>query len=241
LTRCLINRAFRVCFEHLPGCSVLFEKSLWKSNEIKEIKRVSQSKDGKHCPNCDYESAAYLDGRKEAVMAAKDGTNRGGARPGAGRKPKPLAEKLQDGQNAVALLMPEDDPFDGAEIEDIKKFLSEDQRTGDLYGKEIFEQMVDWLRKRGCAHLVSPHLLEQYAMAMARWIQLERVNSEFGFVSKHPTTGAPITSPIVTMAQGYLKQANVLFQQIFAIVSENCREPVTGNPQDDIMEKLLGM
>ncbi len=148
---------------------------------------------------------------------AKDGTNRGGARPGAGRKPKPLAEKLQDGQSATALLMPEDDPFEGAEIEDIKKFLSEDQRTGDLHGREIWDQMVSWLRKRGCAHLV------------------------FGFISKHPTTGAPITSPVVTMAQGYLKQANVLFQQIFAIVSENCREPVTGNPQDDIMEKLLGM
>lgn len=179
--------------------------------------------------------------RQEGDYMAKDGTNRGGARPGAGRKPKPLAEKLQDGQSATALLMPEDDPFEGAEIEDIKKFLSEDQRTGDLHGREIWDQMVSWLRKRGCAHLVSPHLLEQYSMAMARWIQLERVNSEFGFISKHPTTGAPITSPVVTMAQGYLKQANVLFQQIFAIVSENCREPVTGNPQDDIMEKLLGM
>ena len=222
----------------------MFEKPLGKSNEIKEIKQnriTDRSESRRYAPVIMYKSAVHDGGRKEAIMTAKDGTNRGGARPGAGRKPKPLAEKLQNGQSAVALLMPEDDPFDGAEIEDIKKFLSEDQRTGDLYGKEIFEQMVDWLRKRGCAHLVSPHLLEQYAMAMARWIQLERVNSEFGFVSKHPTTGAPITSPIVTMAQGYLKQANVLFQQIFAIVSENCREPVTGNPQDDIMEKLLGI
>lgn len=172
---------------------------------------------------------------------AKDGTNRGGARPGAGRKPKPLAEKLQDGQSAVALLMPEDDPFDGTEINEIKKFLSEDQRIGELYGKEIFEQMVDWLRKRGCAHLISPHLLEQYAMAMGRWIQLENINSEYGFISKHPTTGAPITSPMATMAQSYLKQANILYQQIFAVVAENCREKVTENPQDDIMEKLLGM
>lgn len=181
--------------------------------------------------------------RKEGgrYTVAKDGTNRGGVRPGAGRKPKPLAEKLQDGESAVALLMPKDDPFDGAEIDEIKKFLSEDQRVGELYGKEIFEQMVDWLRKRGCAHLVSPHLLEQYAMAMGRWIQLENINSEYGFISKHPTTGAPITSPMATMAQSYLKQANILYQQIFAVVAENCREKVTENPQDDIMEKLLGM
>ena len=43
----------------------------------------------------------------------------------------------------------------------------------------------------------------------------------------------------MTMAQSYLRQANLLFQQIFTIVSENSREPVTGNPQDDMMEKLL--
>ena len=99
---------------------------------------------------------------------AKDGTNRGGARVGAGRKPKPLAEKIQEGQRAVALALPEEDTFDGPEIEDIKAFLSEEQRIGTLYGKEIFEQMASWLQKRGCAHLVSPHLLEQYSMAMAR-------------------------------------------------------------------------
>ena len=50
-----------------------------------------------------------------------------------------------------------------------------------------------------------------------------------------------IGSPFVTMAQGYLKQANMLYQQIFSIVTANSMEPVTGNPQDDIMEKLLGM
>ena len=172
---------------------------------------------------------------------AKDGTNRGGKRTGAGRKPKPLAEKIQEGQKAIALAMPEQDGLDGEDVESIREFLSEDQRLGDLYGKEIWDQMASWLRQRNCAHLVSPHLLEQYSMAMARWIQLERINNEMGFLSKHPTTGAAITSPFVTMAQGYLKQANILFQQIFSIVSENCREPVTGNPQDDMMEKLLGM
>ncbi len=170
---------------------------------------------------------------------AKDGTNRGGARVGAGRKKKSLAEKIQNGQKAIALAMPIDDNLEGEEVESIRDFLSEDQRIGDLYGKEIWDQMVSWLRERNCAHLINPHLLEQYCMAMARWIQLERINNEMGFLSKHPTTGAAITSPFVTMAQAYLKQANLLFQQIFSIVSENCREPVTGNPQDDLMEKLL--
>ena len=170
---------------------------------------------------------------------AKDGTNRGGARVGAGRKKKPLSEKLQNGQTATILSIPEPPSLEGAEMPDIKEFLSEDQRMGELYGKEIFEQMWNWLMERGCAHLVSPHLLEQYSMAMARWIQLEKITSSYGFVSKHPTTGAAISSPFVTMAQGYLKQANLIFQQIFSIVAENCAEQITGNPQDDLMEKLL--
>ena len=70
---------------------------------------------------------------------AKDGTNRGGARTGAGRKKKPLAEKLQEGKTTTALSLPEKDAFDAPEIDDIKAFLSEDQRMGELYGREIFE------------------------------------------------------------------------------------------------------
>ena len=170
---------------------------------------------------------------------AKDGTNRGGARTGAGRKKKPLAEKLQEGRDATVLTMPEEDALDGPEVEDIRHFLSGEQRMGELYGQAIWDQMAAWLRDRNCAHLVSPHLLEQYSMAMGRWIQLENLSSELGFISKHPTTGAAIASPFVTMAQGYLKQANLLFQQIFSIVSANCTQPVVGNPQDDIMESLL--
>lgn len=168
---------------------------------------------------------------------AKDGSNRGGRRTGAGRKPKPLAEKLQEGKKATALVLPE---LEGVELPDIHEFLSEEQRMGELYGKEVFEQMWRWLSERGCAHLVSPHLLEQYSLAFARWIQAEKLISQSGLLGRHPTTGNAIASPFVQIAQGYLKESNLLFQQIFSIVSANSREPVTGNPQDDIMEKLLG-
>jgi len=38
------------------------------------------------------------------------------------------------------------------------------------------------------------------------------------------------------MAQNYLKQANIIWQQIFAIVQENSREPVTGNLQEHLIQ-----
>ena len=172
---------------------------------------------------------------------AKDGSRRGGKRPGAGRKPKPLAEKLQEGKKAEALSLPDIPDIEGEEMPDVKEFLSSDQRQGELKGDVVYETMWKWLKRNGCAHLVSPHLVQMYSMALARWIQLENISSELGFLSKHPTTGAAITSPFISIAQGYLKEANVIYQQIFSIVAENCREPVTGNPADDLMEKLLGV
>lgn len=45
---------------------------------------------------------------------AKDGTARGGARYGAGRKPKPLADKVMAGESAKAIELPEPPVFEGA-------------------------------------------------------------------------------------------------------------------------------
>ena len=39
---------------------------------------------------------------------ARDGTNRGGARPGAGRPRKALAEKLAEGKTAEVMMQPAD-------------------------------------------------------------------------------------------------------------------------------------
>ena len=172
---------------------------------------------------------------------AKDGTNRGGARIGAGRKKKPLAEKIAEGKAENAKIIPEPPELAGADMPDVKEYLSDEQRMGKLFGKEIYEEVWKWLAERKCTHLISPQLLEQYSMAMARYVQLEKITSEYGFVSKHPTTGAMIGSPFVLMAQNYLKQANLLWQQIYGIVESNCAEPVTGNPQDAMMEQLLGL
>ena len=172
---------------------------------------------------------------------AKDGTNRGGARVGAGRKKKPLAEKIQEGKTAKVMVLPDPLELEGAEMPDVKEYLSQDQRTGQLYGKEIYLEVWKWLAERKCERHISSQLLEQYAMAMARYVQLEKITSEYGFISKHPTTGNMIGSPFVPMAQGYLKQANLLWQQIYSIVEANCAETVKGNPQDEMMEQLLGV
>ena len=95
-----------------------------------------------------------------------------------------------------------------------------------------------WLQERGCATLINPMLLEQYAMSAARWVQLEGINSEYGFITKS-AQGVITASPFVAQAQAYMKQTNQLWYQIYQIVKENCSTTFEGTPQDDLMERLL--
>ena len=122
-----------------------------------------------------------------------------------------------------ASVMPVPVELSAVEMPDIRPYLSDDQRLGELYGNDIYKETWDWLNRWKCAHLIHTQLLEQYSMAMARYIQMERLISEYGFVSKHPTTGAPITSPMVSIAQAYSRQANVLWQEIYCPTGRSAR------------------
>jgi hypothetical protein len=76
-------------------------------------------------------------------------------------------------------------------------------------------------------------------MSVARWIQCEEAVSEFGFLAKKPT-GTVFSSPYVTMAREYMKQANLAWYQIYQVVKENCTVDLGDkSPQDDVMERLL--
>ena len=93
------------------------------------------------------------------------------------------------------------------EMPPIKEYLKEIQRDGsELGAEEVLKETLEWLDSRGAKGVVSVQLVEQYAFSVARWIHLERLISKYGYIAKHPTTGAPIQSPYVVMAQSYMKQ-----------------------------------
>lgn len=176
---------------------------------------------------------------------AKDGTNRGGARPGAGRPQKPLADKINEGNTGKRPLQVIEfknmDDLKGEEMPKPSRMLSAKQKNGKkLLAASIYKKTWAWLEKRGCAVFVSPDLLERYAMSAARWIQCEEAVTEWGFLAKHPTTGNAIQSPYVAMSQSYMSQTNHLWDEIYQIVKDNCSSEYKGDsPQDDIMERLL--
>ena len=170
-----------------------------------------------------------------------------GPKPGNGGRPKKaLADKIADGNPGKRPLTVIDFKDSAADLEgqDMPKpsaFLSAKQKDGtELQAVEIYRNTWEWLSVRGCAAIISPQLIERFAMASARWIQCEMITSQLGFLAKHPTTGAAIQSPYVAIANTYMTQANRLWSEIFQIVRENCTSEYTGaNPQDDVMERLL--
>lgn len=169
---------------------------------------------------------------------AKDGTARGGARIGAGRKSKSLDSKILAGQSAQYI---PNLPFeaDDGEVPPPREFLKSPQRSGiELKAEEIYRTTYKWLKQMGCEKLVSRALIEQYSMLYARYMACEEKVSELGYFGVHPTTKAPMTSPYVSMSQSYAKQANITWAQIYQVVKENASENYLGNP-DDEMEILL--
>ena len=169
---------------------------------------------------------------------ARDGTNRGGARPGAGRKPKALADKLKEQKKVTAMTVPPE--LKGVEMPSIREYLIEQQRDGSkLCSEEVYEETYKWLKDMQCDAFVPKQLVEQYAMTVGRWIHCEQTISKLGYIAKHPTTGAAISSPYVKMSMDYSRQATILINEITQIVKENCPQEVVNNPNDDVMEILL--
>lgn len=185
---------------------------------------------------------------------AKDGTNRGGRRVRAGDKPQALADKIAMGKAARILEAPDLRPesilragnlsgaadLSGEEMPAPSEYLSARQKDGRPLGADaLFIETWKWLVERGCEKFVNPRLVEAFAQAFTRYIQCEEAISTYGLLGKHPTTGAAISSPFVQMSQSFQKQANLIWYEIFDIVKQNCTTAFVGNPQDDVMERLL--
>jgi DNA modification methylase len=123
---------------------------------------------------------------------AKDGTNCGGARIGAGQKKKPLADKILEGNPGRRKLMvmefTDAAELEGESMPPPRDYLAAKQKNGKTtLAVEIYEKTWQWLKERRCVHLIPAQLIEQYAQSVARWIQCEECITEFGFLAKHPT------------------------------------------------------
>ena len=182
---------------------------------------------GVHCP--------------EKHMAAARGNlrnkNSGGRRPGAGRPKKPLADKILEGKTGAKKL-PQSPQTEPSEIPEPRDYITATQRQGELIAAEIRQELWNWLCERNCSSLVSMLVIDMFSMSYARWVQLQQALSEYGFLSKHPTVGTPISSPFATLALNESKQVLMLWNTIYSVVKENCADHLS-DTGDDVMERLL--
>lgn len=170
---------------------------------------------------------------------SKDGTYRGGRKVRAGNKPDSLVDKIASGRSA-RIFEPVDLEDETLFEVDDNDFLSSEQKDGKPLGADkIFKETWLWLKKRKCDQFVNPRLVESYSQAFARYVQCEEAISKFGFLGKHPTTGAAIANPFVQMSVSFQKQANIIWYEIFDIVKQNCTTNFSDTPQDNAMELLL--
>jgi len=173
------------------------------------------------------------------IGLAKDGTargNRAGNMTQAGRKP--AGAKAMPGFPAPKTTdVPED------LLESLPGFMSAAQKMGGaLLAPQVYCDTVAWLDDRGCRGAVSEIMLQQYAQACARWIQLETMLSENGFLVTNTGSGGGkkvVQSPFLVALQNQLKIVNMTWYPIYQAVRETAAARYGGLDEDEESLDLL--
>jgi hypothetical protein len=126
---------------------------------------------------------------------------RGGARPNAGRKKKPLADKLLEGNPGKRPIKTVQFANPPASVElEPPSFLSlASKETADNYptAEVIYTQLTAWLQSSGCVSLISPALMEDFCLNRRAYFECEYMNKRLGRI-----VGGK-RSPYVDMAMFY--------------------------------------
>lgn len=162
---------------------------------------------------------------------AKDGTRRGGARPGAGRPKKNKGQKPQKPESALnsAVSYPA--------LSDVEKeqFPTCREQLRGTQAEDIYYSIYKFAKDNNSEKKLPQELVELFAMSYYRWADAEKNIEKDGVISKHPTTGAPCKSPLVSVSDQYSKQAQNYWYAIWSIVKDG--DPTV--PEEDPMESLL--
>jgi hypothetical protein len=177
---------------------------------------------------------------------------RGGARKGAGRKPKPLAEKLAAGNPGHRPLKKLE--FSGRGNIDprlppdyLKVMEKRENRPGIPTPTELYMDTVNYLEPSDCLNLIPISLIADYAMAKYHLLHAQYELSKTAAVTKvekgrKKDGSSGETYEITDFAEAMLKmQKNVLatWEPIWEIVSRNSERLVT-NPEQDLMAIIIG-
>jgi len=164
----------------------------------------------------------------------------GGARPGAGRPRKSVQDAALEGKSDIQILS-----FPVAEGQDVEMPVPEYIQDNQV-ALTTLTQAREWLRVRNCLNLINAQLLFDYAWNRAMHVQCETelhgegdLNGKSAMWVCHPTTGAPMLSPIVAASQNYLRMANTIWGQVQRVIADNCTSAYDARTANDPLEIML--
>jgi len=166
---------------------------------------------------------------------------KGGARKGAGRKPKPLSEKLAAGNPGKRLLKKvefAETSYDSAVPPAYLPLLEKKKGDTVTTPMEIYRETIAYLEPSGCLHLIPAALIRDHVMANYHMVQAHYELSQSSNVGKNQKDEVVITS----FAEIMLKmQKNVLatWEPIWDIVSRNS-ERILDDPEIEMFAMLVG-
>lgn len=166
---------------------------------------------------------------------------RGGARKGAGRKPKPLAEKLAAGNPGHRPLTKVE--FSGAEnsrpkMPEYLRYMEKPALNHIVTLEEIFEKTLDHLEPSGCLNLIPVENICEYVLAKYYLIDAQYALSKTAIVALNDKKEAVITGFTEAMLK-LQKNVALTWGGIWDVVSRNSEKLLT-NPEEDLMAAIMG-
>lgn len=166
---------------------------------------------------------------------------RGGARKGAGRKPKPLAEKLAAGNPGHRPLTKVE--FGGAEnarpkMPEYLRYMEKPALNHIVTLEEIFEKTLDHLEPSGCLNLIPVENICEYVLAKYYLIDAQYALSKTAIVALNDKKEAVITGFTEAMLK-LQKNVALTWGGIWDVVSRNSEKLLT-NPEEDLMAAIMG-
>ncbi|GHU37767.1 hypothetical protein FACS1894105_10480 [Clostridia bacterium] len=156
---------------------------------------------------------------------------RGGARPGAGRPKKPLADKIIEGNPGKRDIMvlkfnPNNSKTDKSKKAKLPTYLDIVAKEGndDLpKASEIYTMFANFIEQAGCLEFVTEALIEDFAFLRRAYLECEVMNRKIGRI-----VNGGKRSPYVSMALDYQKSAMAVYIQIWQIVAQNSETKFEG-------------
>jgi len=166
--------------------------------------------------------------------------SKGGARKGAGRKPKPLAEKLAAGNPGKRPLKKVEfvnNTYDPSTPPAYLKALEKKSGNTVVTPTEIYQRVIAYLEPSDCLHLIPEELICEYVMANYYSVQAKYELSQSNHVGINNKGEVVVTSFAVFM-QKQQKQVLDIWDKIWEIVSRNS-ERIMDNPEHDMLALIL--